>query len=72
MNRREFFQRLVPTVHPDVSQSEEEDISSGEAMQALFLQAMAAGLDPASYTPEALREKLAAYATLSKPQMNKA
>lgn len=30
-----------------------------ESLQELFLQAMAQGLDPASYTPEALRRLLA-------------
>ena len=56
MTRREFFRSVLPGLHG----KNDRPVDNGwESLQELFLQAMAQGLDPASYTPEALRRLLA-------------
>lgn len=56
MTRREFFQSVLPGLH---GKNEAPGENGCESLQELFLRAMAQGLDPASYTPEALRRMLA-------------
>ena len=56
MMRRDFLRRIIPGLNGDNGASAED---GREALQELFLRAMEKGLDPASYTPEALRAMLA-------------
>ena len=47
MTRREFFRSVLPGLHG----KNDRPVDNGrESLQELFLQAMAQGLDPASYT----------------------
>ncbi len=56
MTRREFFRSVLPGLH---GKNDEPEDDGRESLQELFLRAMEQGLDPASYTPEALRRMLA-------------
>lgn len=56
MTRREFFRSVLPGLH---GKSEAPEDDGSESLRELFLRAMEQGLDPASYTPEALRRILA-------------
>lgn len=56
MTRREFFQSVLPGLR---GKNEAPGDDGSESLRELFLRAMEQGLDPASYTPEALRRILA-------------
>ena len=56
MMRREFFRRIIPGLSGEAGASADD---GRESLRELFLKAMEKGLDPASYTPEALRAMLA-------------
>lgn len=56
MTRREFFRSVLPGLH---GKDEAPEDNGSESLRELFLRAMEQGLDPASYTPEALRRILA-------------